>query len=145
MGLIITAISIFIILESLNVMILYFTPKSKRGNGVGVFKAIEKSKEIPEVHRLIKYLINWVAGTKLIFIGLLLLILIKGDLTMQILSILVLILTILTFFWRLFPLLKVMDERNELEPKGYSRKLSKLIVGIVLLFVFVLVLTYVKK
>lgn len=46
---------------------LYFTPGTHRGNGLGVFNAYEKSKSDSEVHSLVKYLINWVAGTKLIF------------------------------------------------------------------------------
>lgn len=52
------AISAFIFLEVLNVIILYFAPQSKKGNGIGVFKAFEKSKEVPEGHALIRYLVN---------------------------------------------------------------------------------------
>lgn len=58
MNLLSIAITAFIVLESLNVIILYFTPTSKKGNGVGVFNAYEKSKDIPEVHNFINYLIN---------------------------------------------------------------------------------------
>lgn len=139
------AISLFIILEFLNVIILYFAPTSKKGNGVGVFNALEKSKEIPEVYRLIKYLINWVAGTKLIFIGLLIVILITGDKTTQTLSVIVLILTILSFYWRLYPLLKEMDNNEELNPKGYSKHLGKLILVFVLIFAIALVVTLINN
>ncbi len=68
----------FLILEAANVVTLYFFPSSKYANGVGVFKAWEKSKQDPEVHDFIKYLVNWVAGTKLIFILLLIVILLTA-------------------------------------------------------------------
>ena len=73
------AIIAFLVLETLNVLMLYFTPGTHRGNGLGVFNAYEKSKADAEVHALVKYLINWVAGTKLIFIALLIVILITGN------------------------------------------------------------------
>lgn len=57
----------------------YFTPGTHRGNGLGVFNAYEKSKKDPEIHALVRYLINWVAGTKIIFIALLIVTLITGD------------------------------------------------------------------
>ena len=69
------AIIIFVVLESLNVLTLYFYPGSQKGNGVGVFNAWEKSKSDPEIHQFIRYLVFWVAGTKLIFIVLLVVIL----------------------------------------------------------------------
>ena len=41
------AIGIFIVLESLNILTLYFNPGTQLGNGVGVFNAWEKSKSDP--------------------------------------------------------------------------------------------------
>ena len=77
---IITTVTIgFLILEAANVITLYFFPESKYANGVGVFKAWEKSKADPEIHNFIQYLVNWVAGTKLIFILLLIVILLTGN------------------------------------------------------------------
>jgi len=73
------AIVLFLILETLNVLMLYFTPGTRRGNGLGVFNAYEKSRADEEVHALVKYLINWVAGTKIIFIAILLVILVSGS------------------------------------------------------------------
>ena len=61
-------ILVFIALELTNVIALYFAPGSKMANAVGVFKAWEKSKEYPEIHDFVKYLVNWVAGAKLIFL-----------------------------------------------------------------------------
>ena len=131
-------ISIFIFLEMLNVIILYFAPTSKKGNGVGIFDAYEKSKAIPEVHLLIKYLINWVAGTKIIFIALLSIILFIGDPTTILYSTIALIITISTFFWRLYPLIAKMDKENALNPKGYSKTLGIMIFGFILVFVVAL-------
>ena len=64
-------------MESANVAILYFFPGSRLGNGVGVFNAFHSSGS--EEQRLFaSYLVNWVAGVKLIFIFLLAVILIIG-------------------------------------------------------------------
>ncbi len=81
----------FIVLETLNVGMLYFTPGTRKGNGMGVFKAYEKAKADPEIFALLSYLVNWVAGTKLIFIALLLVILFTGDTNTQVFSIFALI------------------------------------------------------
>ena len=62
-----TAITIviigFVILEASNVIALYFFPESKYANGVGTFRAFERSKQDPVVHDFVRYLVNWVAGT----------------------------------------------------------------------------------
>jgi len=113
----------FALLETLNIFMLYFTPGTRRGNGMGVFNAYEKSKNDPEVYALVKYLINWVAGTKLIFITLLIVILITGSNTAKAYSVLALILSILTFYWRLYPAIRNMDRADQLSPRGYSRTL----------------------
>ena len=62
---------VFLVMEVLNVLTLYFSPGSKTANSAGIFKAWEKSKNDPEVHDMVKYLVYWVAGTKVIFISLL--------------------------------------------------------------------------
>lgn len=140
MNLLSIVISLFIFLEFLNVIILYFAPSSTKGNGVGVFNAYEKSKEIPEVHDLVKYLISWVAGTKIIFIFLLIIILVTGDSTTIIYSTIALIISISTFFWKLFPLIKKMDRDNQITPKGYSKTLGFMILGFILVFLIALVI-----
>lgn len=127
-------IVIFLVLETSNVFMLYFIPETKKGNGIGVFNAYEKSKENPEVHALVNYLINWVAGTKLIFIALLTVIIFTGEAKTISLSVFVLILSIFTFFWRLFPIMKQMDEANQLSPKGYSKTLGYMIGGFIVVF-----------
>lgn len=130
----------FVILETLNILMLYFVPNTKKGNGVGVFKAYEQSKEHEEFYDLIRYLINWVAGTKLIFIALLIVIVIVGNETTRILSAAVMIPTIATFYWRLYPIMKAIDHRGMIEPKGYSKTLGIMIAGFIGVFVIALVI-----
>ena len=133
-------IIIFIILELMNVGMLYFKPGSKLGNGIGVFNAWEKSKENEEIHELVKYLVYWVAGTKLIFITLLIVIIITGTWITQLLSVIVLILSILTFFWRLYPIMRKMDKKDQINPKGYSKTLGIMIAAFILMFLIVLLI-----
>lgn len=64
-------IIVFILFESSNVLALYFAPGSKYANAVGVFNAWEKPKQDPDIQAFVKYLVNWVAGAKLIFLLLL--------------------------------------------------------------------------
>ena len=121
------AIVVFVVLESLNIAMLYFQPGSRLGNGVGVFNAFEASKAEPPVHELVRYLINWVAGTKLIFVGLLIVIVATGSAETKLAAVLVLIASILSFFWRLFPALQRLDRDGQLTPKGYSKTLGLMI------------------
>jgi hypothetical protein len=134
------AIIAFLVLETLNVLMLYFTPGTHRGNGLGVFNAYEKSKADAEVHALVKYLINWVAGTKLIFIALLIVILITGNNTTKLFSVAALILTIFTFFWRLYPAIKTMDSKDQISPKGYSKTLGLMIVVFLIVFAVAMII-----
>jgi hypothetical protein len=78
----------FILLELSNVIALYFAPGSKYANAVGVFTAWEKSKQYPEIHDFIRYLVYWVAGAKLIFLLLLAAIIVFSDLDSQRMSLL---------------------------------------------------------
>lgn len=129
------AMTLFIILESLNVIILYFKPNSTKGNGVAVFNAFELSKKYPEIHAFIKYMIYWVAGTKLIFILLLVVILFTGNAFTQVISTVVLIASIGTFYWKLYPLIKQMDRDGQISPKGYSKTLG-LMIGVFMIVLF---------
>jgi hypothetical protein len=100
MNILTIAIIIFILLESLNVLTLYFNPGSQMGNGLCVFNAWEKSKADPEIHQFVRYLVNWVAGTKLIFIALLIVILFTAGTSTQLLTMVAMIASISSFFWR---------------------------------------------
>lgn len=126
--------TVFVLLETSNIIVLYLFPDSKLANGMGAFKAWEKSKENPELHDLTSYLVNWVAGTKLIFIGLLVVILFTSDNSALILAAGVMALTISSFYWRLFPLVRKMDKEGKIEPQGYSKTLGWMIGAMVLCF-----------
>lgn len=125
------AVTVFVVLETLNICVLYGYPGSRIGNGVGVFRAYEASRSDPEVHALVTYLVNWVAGTKLIFVALLIVILATGSATTKLLAVVALILSILSFYWRLFPAIRRMDRDGWITPKGYSRTLGAMIASFV--------------
>lgn len=125
---------VFILLEFSNVVALYFFPGSKRANAVGVFSAWEKSKQFPEIHDLMRYLVYWVAGTKLIFLFLLGLIVVFADVNLQRWSLAALGLATLTFYWRMFPLARNMDQNDQVRPKKYSLVLGGMILTMSVLF-----------
>lgn len=128
------AILAFVLMESSNVIILYFHPTFPYGNGVSVFHHWEKSKEHPEVHLFAQYMANWVAGVKLIFIFLLLVIMFTGSETTKLWGAVAMVLSIASYFWRLSPIMKKLDKMGEIKPKGYSKSLDAMIVGFMLLF-----------
>lgn len=134
-------IFLFIVLETTNVITLYFFPGSRRANGIGVFDAWEKSKADPEIHRFVRYLVYWVAGSKLIFLALLMVIVFTGGEATKIWAVIALIISILSFFWRLFPSIREMDKNGQISPGGYSTSLCIMIVFIVTAFSTALLLS----
>lgn len=128
------SILIFVIMETANILILYFAPDSRLGNGVAVFNGWENSKEDENMHLFVRYMTNWVAGTKLIFIVLLLVILFVGNAETKGFAVLVMILSIATYFFRLHPIIKKLDKAGEITPKGYSKALFMMIVSFMLMF-----------
>lgn len=131
------SILIFIVMESANVAILYFWPGSQLGNGVGVFNAFHHS-ESEEQKLFASYLVNWVAGVKLIFIVLLAVILLVGTEPVRIGAVAAMILSIATYFWRLHPIMKKLDAMGCITPKGYSKALDGMIAGFLLMFILAL-------
>ncbi len=123
-------LAIFIVLETFNLLVLYLRPSMKKANGIGVFNAWNKSKKDPEIHSFIKYLAYWVAGTKLIIISLLLVILVLAEPTLKIVAVGVLALTITSFYWKMSPIIKKMDSDGNISPSGYHKTLSLIIVVI---------------
>lgn len=138
------AILIFIIMESANVAILYFWPGSQIGNGVGVFTAFHNS-ESEEQKLFASYLVNWVAGVKLIFIFLLAVILVTGTEDVRMGAVVAMILSIATYFWRLHPTIKKLDAMGCITPKGYSKALGWMIAGFMVMFTLALILHIVTK
>ena len=133
-------ILVFLLLESSNVLALYFAPGSKYANAVGVFTAWEKSKQYPEIHDFIKYLVYWVAGAKLIFLMLLGMVIIFADLDRQRMSLLALAIATASFYWRLFPLVRKMDRAGQITPRNYSILLGFMILALIAVFVIAVIL-----
>jgi len=124
----------FLVLEAINVATLYFSPGSKLANGVGIFKAWEESKQYPDIHNFIRYLVNWVAGAKLIFIFLLIVVLYFGDKNTLVFTAVALFASVISFYWRLYPLIRKMDRESQIEPQNYSVGLGIMILGFVIAF-----------
>ncbi len=127
-------IIIFIILELSNVIILYFYKDFNQGNGIAVFKQWHDNKKNENLNLFHTYLINWVAGTKLIFISLLILILILGDDLIKQWSLIILILTTATYYFKLHPIICKLDNENQLTNKNYSKTLFYMITSFIILF-----------
>jgi hypothetical protein len=124
----------FIVLEFSNVLALYFAPGSKYANAVGIFSAWEKSKGDPEIHDFVRYLVYWVAGAKLIFLFLLGVIILFGSFDLQRMSLVALALATLSFYWRLFPLIRKMDQNGQIKPDNYSIIIGGMIAVFILFF-----------
>ena len=131
----------FVLLETSNVIALYFFPESRYANSVGSFRAFERSKQDPVVHDFVRYLVNWVAGTKLMFLLLLLVIVLTADTDTLLLTGIAMALAVASFFWRLFPLVRRMDAEGQIDPPGYSKMLGAMIAAMVLVFLVATVLT----
>ena len=86
------------------------------------------------------YLVNWVAGAKLIFIMMAVVVIIFGNYMTQLFTVVALILSILSFYWRLFPAIKKMDASGDITPKGYSKTLGYMITGFIIGFLIVLII-----
>lgn len=122
MGLLAIITIVFCVLEFGNVIMMYVMPEFKFSNGIGVFNAWNKSKNDEEVHALAKYLVRWVANSKLIFIGLLILILIfttPGS-PLLVWTMFIMAITTIAFFVTLFPIIRKADKKGQISPKNYS-------------------------
>ena len=128
-------VSVFLVLETAKVAALYLAPGSRRFNAVGVFAGWRASMQDPDLHAFVRYLVFWVAGTKVIFIALWLVILIVGEPRTQLAASIVMVPAIATFYWRLFPIVRRLDSRGQVEPPGYSRVLGWMIAGFIAAFI----------
>lgn len=128
------AILIFILMESSNIFILYFCPTFPYGNGVSVFCHWKDSEGDPKTHLFNRYMACWVAGTKLIFIMLLFLIVLFADEWLKIMSGCIMVISIASYFFKLHPIMRELDEMGQITPKGYSKTLDAMIIGFMLMF-----------
>lgn len=138
------AILIFICMKTANVIILYFFPGSRLGNGVGVFNPFHQTENEPQ-KLFASYLVNWVAGVKLIFLVLLVVVLLAGNEQVRIWAVVAMILSIATCFWRLHPIIKKLDAMGEITPAGYSKGLGWMIGGFLIMFSLALVIHLLMK
>jgi hypothetical protein len=122
----------FLLLEISNVIVLFFIPDSKQVHGMGMFPAWEKSKCHPDVHNMMRYLTIWVAGSKLILVALLIVMLIWGNQQLIILAGFALVTSMLPFYFGLFPAMKKIDENDQVVPKGFSMRLGFTITVLIL-------------
>ena len=135
-------ILVFVLIETMNIVTLYFYPGSKKGNGIGVFNSFHRVQE--QDKDFVYYLIYWVAGTKLIFIMLGVVIVVFGNYQTQLYTVLAFIISILSFYWKLYPIIRKLDNKGDISPTGYSKGLFLMILGMILGFlaVFVTALIY---
>ena len=133
-------ILVFVIIETLNILMLYFAPGMKQGNALGVFKAWDKAQEDEAMKSFAHYMAAWVAGAKLIFIMIGIVVIIWGNIQTQLGTAAALVLSISSFFWRLYPAIKKMDDKGQIDPKGYSKTLLGMIVSFVIGFVLIFVI-----
>lgn len=136
-------ISIFLLLECINITILYKYPRSKHCNGVGVFKSIHEIDQSNKDYDFIVYLIKWVANAKLIFIFLGITIVFYGTETLQLYATFAFILSILVFYVTLFPIIRKMDKNNRLVQHGYSTQLAFTIFAFILLLIIGIVIHFI--
>ena len=122
-------VGLFLLLETANVVALYVRPDTQRFNAVGVFVGWQDSRSDRDTHDFVRYLVFWVAGTKLIFIALWLVILLTAGPVTQVAASAVMIPAIATYYWRLHPLARDLDRRGKLQPRGYSTTLAVMIAG----------------
>ncbi|MBT7988865.1 MAG: hypothetical protein HN769_03180 [Anaerolineae bacterium] len=109
-------------------------------NGACIFSSWEKSKADPEVHMLMRYLVNWLAGVKMIVIALVLVLVFTAPESTLILAAIALVITIASFYWRLYPLLRTADKAGQLSPRGHAKRLSVMLMGLELSLIFGIVM-----
>lgn len=127
---------VFVGIEALNMLELYFLQDNCRFNGACIFSGWEKSKEDPEVHALMRYLVNWLAGVKMIVIGLVLVLIFTAPEKTLLLAAVALVITIGSFYWRLFPSLRTADKAGQIQSKGHSKRLGIMVAGLELSLLF---------
>ena len=121
---------VFAFIESLNMLELYFLQNNCKFNGACIFSGWEKSKADPEVHMLMRYLVNWLAGVKMIVIALVLVLVFTAPESTLLVAAVALIITIASFYWRLYPMLRTADKAGQLSSRGHSKRLSMMLLGL---------------
>lgn len=134
---------VFASIEGLSILELYFMQDRCMFNGVAMFSGWEISKEVPEVHGLVRYLVNWVAGMKLIVVGLLVVLALTAPAQTLLMAGIVLVLTVASFFWRMFPIACKFDKHEFIQPKGRAKTMGMMVAGLELVLVASIFITMV--
>jgi hypothetical protein len=131
---------VFAFVETLNMLELYFMRDKSVFNGVSIFKGWEKSKTDPEVYEFVQYLINWLAGVKLIVLALVVILVFTASERTLILSAIVLVIAVASFYWRLYPMIRKMDNGGNIQPGGRSRQLGLMVACLEFVFIVAIVM-----
>jgi hypothetical protein len=118
------------VVEVLSVLELYFMQDRCIFNGVAMFKVCVLARKNPDLFGLVRYLVNWVAGIKLIVIGLIVVIVFTAPANTILYVAISMIFTIASFFWRMFPMSRQFDEAGQIEPKGRSKMLGMMVLSL---------------
>ena len=131
---------VFVIVETLNMLELYFLQNNCKFNGACIFSGWERSKADPEVHALMCYLVNWLAGIKMIVVGLLLVLIFTAPEQTLVMATVALFLTTASYFWRMRPMLQAADNAGQVTPRGHAKRLSIMVAGLELSLIFGMVM-----
>ena len=137
------AILIFVVMELSNILVMYFKPNFKYGNSMNTFKQWYKAQEKEPERLFVKYMVNWVANCKLIFLALLVVVVLFGNKIIAVCAVIATIVSIGIYFVSLHPIIKKLDEMGEIQPKGYSKTLALTIGAFMVMFSAALVLYFV--
>ena len=137
------AILIFVVMELSNILVMYFKPNFKYGNSMNTFKQWYKAQEKEPERLFVKYMVNWVANCKLIFLALLVVVVLLGNEIIAVCAVMATILSIAIYFVTLHPIIKQLDEMEEIQPKGYSKTLALTIGAFMVMFSAALVLYFI--
>ena len=122
------AILAFVVMEASNIVIMYVRPDFPYGNSMRTFRQWYKAQGDEPSRLFVKYMVRWVANCKLIFLVLLIVVVIVGNEISTVCAVIATVVSIGIYFVSLHPIIKKLDQMDEIQPKGYSKTLA-LIIG----------------
>ena len=122
------AILAFVVMEASNIVIMYARPDFPYGNSMRTFRQWYKAQGDEPSRLFVKYMVRWVANCKLIFLVLLIVVVIVGNEISTVCAVIATVVSIGIYFVSLHPIIKKLDQMDEIQPKGYSKTLA-LIIG----------------
>lgn len=134
------AIIIFVLVEFSNIIILYFKPDFKYGNGMAHFTGWADLKKDEGSFLFTTYLVRWIANCKAIFLLLLIIILIFGSDPLKLWGVIITAITIGLYYITLYPVIRRLDQMDKIKPNGYSKTLTITISGFIAMFSLAVIL-----